>query len=352
MHLALAGTRGGPFEPGVQPAPRAGRFAPSDTAACGHRGRTGLALCGSMTVFAAQDLSKRDQDLSELLALAEQLPLGLPSVLQAHIVIDANVVLGDVRWVVTNARDRSARTKVFCAMKSRVLVCYAPTFMTQEVEKHLPRVAEDAGVPLAEVSSVWGEYRELIRFVDAGEPGTDEDVRDAKDVPYVALAERIGTAVLSRDLDIAAMGADTIDFELVGTLREYGRTKGVQLTISIAGRTSVLISFGALRELALMLAPSLKAGAARVPPAAWAALAVALSAALLHKPSRDWITSKLVAVGNSAGSAALFFAPLLTEYRNVERAARLLEEQISSQSPHNKWLEPARRPSGDAPAQP
>src|SRR6266850_425014 len=87
------------------------------------------------------------------------------SVIRVRAVLDTNLVLGDLKWLVVEREDPAARTAAQEAIAAGTVIAYAPEFLRHEVEKHLPALAEQTGKPVEEFEREWSSYQRPIRFV-------------------------------------------------------------------------------------------------------------------------------------------------------------------------------------------
>jgi hypothetical protein len=165
-------------------------------------------------------------------------PFRFPSDFQKRLVIDANAVIKDLRWLVKKRLQPGARTDLQEALASGIIVGYAPPIIRTSVLKYLPAIAEELGVPLGQLESEWHAYEPLLHYVepepvDPGVFGTADLSRDPDDIPYLQLAIQLGAdGVLTRDKDIVAMGREaaigTAKLNTVVGLRDFTpATKGL-----------------------------------------------------------------------------------------------------------------------------
>jgi hypothetical protein len=87
--------------------------------------------------------------------------LGLPlSMWAAH----RGGVQGELRWRLGSRNNPTARTALHEAIDAGAIIPVAPSFLRQEIEEHLPRIASETGVGIDMASSEWGRVQDLIRF--------------------------------------------------------------------------------------------------------------------------------------------------------------------------------------------
>jgi len=145
--------------------------------------------------------SMRSDDLvwlSELLdALGElnaAVRAAFGSLIRVRAVLDTNLVLGDLKWLVVERQNPAARTAAQEAIASGTVIAYAPEFLRHEVEKHLPALAEQTDRPLEEFEREWSSYQKPIRFVpvsvtDAVAESAHRNLRDPNDLPFSSPAK-------------------------------------------------------------------------------------------------------------------------------------------------------------------
>jgi hypothetical protein len=73
--------------------------------------------------------------------------LGLPN--QLRLVVDANVVLADLCWIVLKQKDPTARTTLEEVIAAGTPVVYVPPVLHRDVEKGLRDLSAEDGIPLS-----------------------------------------------------------------------------------------------------------------------------------------------------------------------------------------------------------
>ena len=120
------------------------------------------------------ELPTRSDDLAQLREVFALLPLlaqhvGAPE--QTRLVIDANAVIADIRWLVKKRKTPGARTALQEAIASKTVVAFAPSYLDDEIRLNLVELSANEGVPLEPMLAAWREYRVNIRFYEAKRPG-------------------------------------------------------------------------------------------------------------------------------------------------------------------------------------
>jgi predicted nucleic acid-binding protein len=236
------------------------------------------------------------------------------TVFQVRLVVDANIVLSDLRWLVTKRRSPEARTTLQEVIAAGTVVAYAPSFLDVEVRTHLPRLAEDGAVPLERFESAWAEYRASLHFfavADVVYADAPDGVGDPKDLPYVHLRSLIGAAaVYSRDKHVEAMGAPVVKQAYLDDLRTYSRAAPVSLTIMVGGSAVVVTSAATTRAVLVHVYGLLKK-VGDLPRSLQIAIAMVAMVALVHPTSRAWLARMLRALPARLQGAFGALSPVL-----------------------------------------
>lgn len=219
-------------------------------------------------------------------ALPSLRPL-FPQIFQLRVVIDANIVQGELRWRLKSRRKRGARSALHEVMACGVLVAYAPHVLDKEIREHAPRLALETNTSLADVYREWKDFRKYICFYTA-QVRTRVDVTrtDPDDVAYMDTMEEIAArAIYTRDRDFLRTTTPVIFVALDSTLRRYARASSIRIGFVVGSSISVAFGLEALLALGRLLARLFQA-ARRLPPAAQALILAALAAVIAHPKSR------------------------------------------------------------------
>lgn len=167
--------------------------------------------------------------------------------IQIQVVIDANVVQGELRWRLGRRRNPSARSSLHEALVSGVLVAIAPSFLESEIGDHEIEIAISTNSSIADVRREWKDFRKLLYFLSPELPsGEQDEIADPDDLPYVAASKELGLAVYSKDHHIAQMGAPVICISIDTRLRSYARATSVRIGFEIGSMYCVEISVEAI----------------------------------------------------------------------------------------------------------
>jgi predicted nucleic acid-binding protein len=174
------------------------------------------------------------------------------SVFAFRIVVDTNIVLSDLRWLILKRKSKSARTALIEVIQAGSLEVYAPSSLLEEIEEHIPRICQEEGIDEKALKIEWLSYQRNIKFLDPKDDfirpyksGTDPD-----DAPFLALADMIlASGVLSNDSHIKTMGGRKISVDFVMSLRDYSRETAIELNIKVHGLVLGLTTIAALNAL-------------------------------------------------------------------------------------------------------
>ncbi|MGH7651922.1 MAG: hypothetical protein ACREMS_08765 [Gemmatimonadaceae bacterium] len=255
----------------------------------------------------AADLPIRSDSLSALRDIVAAFPvlaanLGVPE--SVRLVIDANVLVAEVRWLVKKRNDPGARTSLQEALASGTLVGFAPTYLEEEMERQLAALAEEEHLSHVALASAWTQYKLALVFYDVGGAAAVSNAIavDPKDLPYVEAYSALGAAaIMTADPHLRRMGARTVEAELSLKMRSYARDASVDFTIRMGG----LVVGGAAIAGAIGLA---KVGAAligansKLPSNVRFLVWVCLIGALVYRPSREGLLRAASGAGRTVST--------------------------------------------------
>lgn len=227
------------------------------------------------------------------------------NIFQISLILDANTVLADIRWKMLKANTANARTSLQESIDSSVIVAFAPTFLNEEMETHLPRIAAEARKEEAVAYQHWEEYKERITFIDVGGP-EDNDV-DPKDMPYVNLQKLTGYLIATSDKDISNMGAKAIEVKITTLTRNYSRKAAVEYRIKFAGISTIIVGSVLIRTTVKFIR-SIVGNVERIPDWAWLLLIGGSLWVWSNKNFRIWVMRTIESLPKSsmrAGQALL-----------------------------------------------
>jgi len=237
--------------------------------------------------------------LRRILESISQLKELIGPIPEFHIVVDANILIEEVRWRQIKRRNRAARSHLEECIVAGTIVGYITPAVVNEVEEKLSVLACESGHPPEDWLAEWENYRTLFRIEEP--PQTEIagfiDGQDPDDAPTLALAKSVSACgILSRDSDIKAMGGRVIPVAFVLEARDYSRRTAITATIKIGGYVLATGIGNALQ----MLIPTLKRGTTwfqELPEGIKIIIVAALIVAALHPKSRDAVLACLKRAG-------------------------------------------------------
>ncbi|MET2530192.1 PIN domain-containing protein [Ralstonia pseudosolanacearum] len=260
----------------------------------------------------------------------------LGSLFQVDLILDANVVIGELLWIAKRREKPDARSALLEVLEAGTLKAWAPTFLEIEVNKHIATVVAQ-GADKSEVVAHWQRLKCHIRLVDVGgAPESPVGLRDPKDVPYLRLQERIEAGILSNDKDVRAMGGKAIrPFRILGALRAYSRASAVQVTLQVNGLKLGSFALTMIGELTKRASRNLRKIAGAIPRDVWV-LAFLLASVLLAIPEvRAWLrkqTSRAAAPLAGPWDMVCDLAQsLATEYQRVKTQSEAQYASVRAQ---------------------
>lgn len=210
-----------------------------------------------------------------------------PQIFQLRVVIDANIVQGELRWRLKSRRKPDARSALHEVLACGVLVAYAPHYLENEIREHAPRLARETKTSLADVYREWKDFRKFICFYTAQLKARIDVTRtDQDDVAYIDTLEEIAArAIYTRDRDFLRTTAPVILVAIDTTLQRYARASSIRIGFVLGSSLSVGFGFEALLALGRLLARLFEA-ARRLSPTAQVLIAAAIAAVIAHPKSR------------------------------------------------------------------
>lgn len=231
------------------------------------------------------------------------------------LVVDTNVVLGDILWLVAERRDPTAKTQLMETIEAGTLEVYVPPALIAEVEEKIPLLAEDKGLDVELMHAEWCAYRDKLKIADPD----DEKLQvlrggvDPDDADFIALAQTLMAAgVFSKDKHIGMMGGNTISIDCIAHLRDYSRASAVELNIKVNG---IVLSIAGLAVLKSVLegGKALARCVGAAPDWVKAALLVALAYAAFNPKAREAVASLLNAAFSNLRDATPRVLSLIAE---------------------------------------
>jgi hypothetical protein len=171
-------------------------------------------------------------------------------------------------------------------MTSGVVIAFAPSFLESEIQKYIPKIAEDKGVPVDRVQEEWKQFKVLIRFYEPAPSKQPDSSVDLKDMDYVHVLDQVnGDFVYTGDSDFLKMGTRVMPVGLDRVLRDYARATTVILTVKLGSGFAMVVGGQVIYALATLVADFFR----KLPPFLKVLLAAGAAIALLHPDSRKRI---------------------------------------------------------------
>ncbi len=257
----------------------------------------------------AEDIRVSSEKLAELRVTIDRLR-GMTdligAVVQVVVVVDANIILGDLIWMASKRTTPSAKTSLLESSVAGTLVACVPPYAIEEVQEKIPEVAKKRKIDGVVLARLWEEYRTILRVEEPDPIHVEKyrEGRDPKDADYLALADTLAAkGILSRDKDISAMGGAVISMEAVTLLRDYSRAAAVEFNIKVNGCYSLMVGIVTLK-IALELLDKAAGQVARIPGWAKGLLLCILFIALMNENSRNKLGEVVGALRNAMSSLA------------------------------------------------
>ena len=172
---------------------------------------------------------------------------------QFTIVVDANIILGDLIWLVKERKNPESQTELMECIKAGTIIAYAPRTVYDEVNEHISTIAARNNISEDLLRKEWKSYRKLIKIRTPRKALVDryKGRQDPDDAPTLALEKMIhADGILSKDTDIVAMGGLVIELDFTKQARDYSRKTAVAATIRLGAGLSFVAAWTVV-ELAL-----------------------------------------------------------------------------------------------------
>ncbi len=183
---------------------------------------------------ASKNLSLPRSDLLPTLRRAvesiDQLKHLVGPIAEFHVVVDANILIADLLWILEKRRSNTARTGLQECIRAETIIAYVAPTVVAEVEEKLPLITAERGLCHDAWRPEWGSYKSMLRIQEPDPVSLQRyaDGQDPDDAPTLALADVIAASgILTRDSDIPAMGGNPIPVEFVLEMRDYSRKTAV-----------------------------------------------------------------------------------------------------------------------------
>lgn len=78
--------------------------------------------------------------------------------------MDANIILGDLIWLVSKRTNDSAKTQLMETIEAETIDIYAPPIFFDEVEEKIPLLATEKGLDINLMYEHWEIYKTKIKL--------------------------------------------------------------------------------------------------------------------------------------------------------------------------------------------
>lgn len=252
------------------------------------------------------------------------------SAAQFRLVVDANIILGDLIWLVSKRTNDSAKTQLMETIEAETIDIYAPPIFFDEVEEKIPLLATEKGLDINLMYEHWEIYKTKIKLSlpDSDKVQVLRGGKDPDDAEYIALEQTMGASgVISKNHDIRQMGGNQISITCITHLRNYSRSTSIELNIKVNGVMFANISVASIRGL-FEGGKALINGIGKAPD--WVKLALLAGGlfVVLHPGARTAVANSLKTVLQGIGEATPTIIALIAE------AAVLAEKHKSEAQVH------------------
>lgn len=233
--------------------------------------------------FAPSDKLRK---VKEFIQKLPELKAAFGEIMEFRLVVDTSIVLADIRWLAKNQMDKSVRTGLMEIIDAGIADVFAPRKLVMEVEKHLPRIALQAGVTVVELRDKWSAYKTRLRIHDVKLGERHLNTIDPEDTEFIVLAQRMGAhGVLTKDRHIKQMGGRALELDFILSVRDYSRATAIEFNITFMGLQLGVLTL-AMGSALIELIRGLIGGIAKLPD--WAKLLLLSGAvfAVLHPPTK------------------------------------------------------------------
>lgn len=286
------------------------------------------------------DFSKDFAKSDDLIWMLEFISRVLPSFngitfIRFHFIIDANVLLPDIRYLIKNMYADGARTGLLEVLQAKVVEFYAPTWLLDEMQEKVPLLAKRYGFSISQAFQVWEKFSEHIKFIDSGCPAdAPEGTRDPKDWPYIALQRELEHPIITNDKDIPAMGGAVADIKVIASLRDYARSSANALSIVVGGTVVAAIPFAIVASAISFLSGWIGRNLPGVSKWLSIGAVVLILVLILYPPGRQWLKEKVKGLSSSVQAVFsemyITLQPIIDAYEDHKDAAASAKDAASA----------------------
>ena len=172
---------------------------------------------------------------------------------QFIVVVDANIILGDLIWLVSKRKKPDAVTELMECIMAGTIVAYIARSVLAEVDEHITTIAADKKLSEDTLRQEWKKYRKLVKVRTPPKTMVEsfKDSQDPDDASTIVLQKKLrADGILSKDTDLVAMGGLVIEMDFTKQARDYSRKTAVSATIKLMlFGVPVVIGYGAFNIL-------------------------------------------------------------------------------------------------------
>lgn len=190
---------------------------------------------------------------SEMLGVLRKIDWFLPyvdSLAQFTIVVDANIILGDLVWLIAKRKNPEAVTELMECISAGTVTAYISRSVLNEIVEHIPKIASSKRISPELLHAEWKKYRKLLKVRSPKKSLVNKYVngQDPDDAPTLALADMVrACGILSKDSDITAMGGAVIELSFMQAARSYSRKTAISATIHFTGACGFIVTESAIK---------------------------------------------------------------------------------------------------------
>lgn len=209
---------------------------------------------GLEQVFAVR--SNKLKELRGIIQSCQDLNSFIDGAAQFSLVVDSNIILGDILWFTKKRKCIGAKTQLMEAIEAGTVKVFVPPSLLAEVEEKIPLIAEEKKLSENDMYGHWQIYKAMLVVQ---EPDADyvENLRngiDPDDADFVALEKTtFANGIFSKDKHISMMGGNQISIQCIGHLRDYSRAKSIELNIKVNGVMFVKVSVAVIHGLSVKI---------------------------------------------------------------------------------------------------
>ena len=267
--------------------------------------------------------------VSQLLESYPQLKGMLSKPLTINLIVDTNVIIGELLWLTQKRKNEDAVTQLLEVLQNKTITAYAPEYLNQEIEEKIPEISQKKNIQQEALFVAWQNYKQYIKFIShkSSEKLNKICSRDPKDAPFMALQLQYGHLIYSKDKDISGMGGQVINAEVIVDLKDYAKHAEIAYSIKVAGIGSFLLTTSVLKMLIQVLA--------KIPKKFIAIMFVVFILLLINPSSRYYMLNLLEKAKSKIPDLSKafidFVAPFIKQHEYNNKIAETKKEIITKQ---------------------